>query len=414
MHTAPAHAARLASKPSAYRWVILTLAWAAFTMTSIDRSVWGPAALNVADALGRSIAELGIFATCYYIGYVISNFLGGFASDWAGPRAILVASMVLAGGGMIVFGSAQSFAMGLIAQAFVGLFAGADYSAGAKSIASWFQGRERNFAIGIFTTATSLGTVVANLVVPRLIAQSGWRTSYYLFGAISIVVGLAILVLHRSRPAGVAKQAVTPTLPQLGRVFADRNLILLAIAGFCSLWGTYGFITWSNTLMVKGAKIDPVTVGLVIALFAITAVILKPVVGWVSGILPFHRKYLAAGILVMFSVMLLIFGSLQTVPAFLIAAPFLGFAAYCYSPIQNALVLDYAGSASGSASGVINAVWQLGSVIVPTVVGIVVHSSHSFYSAFVVLAIGPVVGALIMLLLTARYRPAVETQPAAA
>lgn len=184
----------------------------------------------------------------------------------------------------------------------------------------------------------------------------------------------------------------------------NRDLLILGLAGFCSLWGTYGFITWSNTLMVEGRGIGPVQAGGIVALFAITAVIMKPVVGWVASRVRFHRKLLAAGILVLFAVMLLVFGALHSTAAFYVAAPLLGFAAYCYSPIQNALILDYAGDEdAGSAAGALNAVWQLGSVAVPTVVGAVFGATGSVYSAFVTLAVGPLLGAVLMLPLSSRF-----------
>jgi sugar phosphate permease len=403
--------ARVAAAPPR-RWLILVLCWAAFMMTSLDRSVWGPAAPAVGSALGVAVASLGVFATCYYLGYVVSNFLGGFASDWFGPRVVLTLSMVVAGVGMNLFGWVTSFAAGLAAQGLVGFFAGADYSAGAKSISSWFAGKERNIAVAIYTTATSLGTVIANLAIPTLINNHGWRLSYHLFGTISILLGLTILVLHRNTPPGLQQQGPTTraSVPRIGGVFRNRDLLILGLAGFCSLWGTYGFITWSNTLMIKGLKIPAVQAGLVVALFAIVAVFMKPVVGFVAARVPFNRKYLASGILVVFAAMLLVFGSLKSYPQFLVAAPFLGFAAYCYSPIQNALILDYAGrSIAGSAAGTLNAVWQLGSVTVPTVVGLVYASTGSVYSAFVTLALGPILAALIMLPLSARYADADAT-----
>ena len=71
-----------------YRWVVLTLTWAAFTMTSVDRSSWGPASVTVGEHLGVSLAGLGLFATGYYVGYVISNVSGGVLSDWLGGRAV--------------------------------------------------------------------------------------------------------------------------------------------------------------------------------------------------------------------------------------------------------------------------------------------------------------------------------------
>jgi nitrate/nitrite transporter NarK len=50
----------------------------------------------------------------------------------------------------------------------------------------------------------------------------------------------------------------------------------------------------------------------------------------------------------------------------------------------------------GAAAGMMNAFWQLGSVIVPVAVGAVFQASGSFTAAFAVLATGPVVGAVAM------------------
>lgn len=412
MTTTQPPATQALTTPHPRRWLILILAWAAFLMTSLDRSVWGPAAPAVGQALNVALASLGVFATCYYIGYVVSNFLGGIASDWFGPRVVLFLSMTLAGLGMNLFGSINSFALGLVAQGFVGFFAGADYSAGAKSISNWFSGKERNIAVALYTTATSLGTVIANLVVPTMINQSGWRLSYHLFGSISIGLGIIILILHRNQPPGAVTAAVPagqkrarPRPPKILDVFRNRDLLLLGLAGFFSLWGTYGFITWSNTLMIRGLHIRPVDAGAVVALFAITAVIGKPIVGFVSSRVKFPRKYLAMGILVMFSAMLVIFAQLNSLTALFIAAPFLGFAAYCYSPIQNALILDYAGRGlSGSAAGTLNATWQLGSVIVPTVVGAVFSATNSVSVAFFTLAAGPILAAVLMFPLSSKFK----------
>lgn len=54
---------------------------------------------------GGLLAGLGVFATAYYIGYVVSNAGGGFLTDWLGARNILAGSLFVAGGFMVLFGS---------------------------------------------------------------------------------------------------------------------------------------------------------------------------------------------------------------------------------------------------------------------------------------------------------------------
>jgi nitrate/nitrite transporter NarK len=51
---------------------------------------------------------------------------------------------------------------------------------------------------------------------------------------------------------------------------------------------------------------------------------------------------------------------------------------------------------TATATGVVNAFWQLGSVIVPTIVGMVFAATSSFSLTFAILAAGPLIGAFCM------------------
>ncbi|ANS31624.1 Conserved putative membrane protein [Rhodococcus opacus] len=61
--------------------------------------------------------------------------------------------------------------------------------------------------MGLFTSATSLGTVIANTVVPWMINHYSWHASYHLFGAISVVTAVACYVIIR--PGPVVNQRAT-------------------------------------------------------------------------------------------------------------------------------------------------------------------------------------------------------------
>lgn len=394
----------------AYRWVVLALSWAAFTMTAVDRSTWGPASVSVGEHLGVSLAGLGVFATGYYVGYVISNAAGGVLTDWLGPRVVIGCSLFAAGGFMILFGETDSMVTGIAFQAAVGVFAGCDYSAGVKLISQWFPSQDRGFAMGVFMTATSLGAVIANAVVPSLIAASGWRTSYHVFGAASMVVAVLCFALLRNGAQAAGAPREVPNLHPLAR---NRDLWLLGLAGFGGLWGTYGFITWSNALMVKGSHISAVQAGVVVVIFGVAASVAKPLMGLLSDFFGDRRRIPTAIVLGAFVVALLGFGTRDSLTGFLWMAPLLGVAAYGYSPLMVALIPKLAGvRLAGSAAGATNAFWQLGSTVVPVVLGAVFQATHSFFLAFATLAAGPLLGMLLML--GVRERGAAEQMPAMA
>jgi sugar phosphate permease len=381
-----------------YRWVILLLCWAAFTMTSVDRATWGPAAGSVGKDLGVELAALGLFATTYYIGYVLSNAYGGFLADWLGPRLVVGASILLSGSFMLLFGEVHSQGLGMLFQALVGLCAGAEFGGGVKIIASWFSPERRGVAMGVFMTATSLGLVIANAMVPSMIQAGSWRTSYHLFGFTSIAIGILCLVFLRSGPAGPEREKQPRELPNLRPLMRNRNLLLLGVAGFGALWGTYGFITWANLLMVKGAGVNPVQAGIVLVIFGAVAIFSKPLIGIVADFLKIPYRMLVISILAVFAATLLLFSFATDIVQFLWIAPVLGIAAYVYSPLMIAMIPTFSGERlSGSASGGVNAFWQLGSTVVPAVVGMVFGATGSFQMAFFTLAAGPLLAIIPML-----------------
>jgi sugar phosphate permease len=381
---------------SAYRWIILLLAWASFLLSYIDRLAWGNIAVPASHSLGLSIAALGSFLTAFNIGYVAANILGGLGSDWFGGRATLATVLILLGLFTFLFSFTNSIILGFIFQILMGLAAGADYAACTRLIMSWFPLRDRGKAMGLFMTASSLGVTLTNVIVPSLLKAFTWGTVYQILGCVTLILGIASFLLLRDGPILVQKESKQK--PDIAQLLRNRDLLFLALAGFGALWGTWGYAFWANALMVTRYHISLAQAGFIVALFGIGAVICKPLVGLLSDWLGGMRKIPIIITLAAFVVMLLLFGSLSSVTAFIIAAPFLGIAAFVYSPLMNTMVPEVSGpTVVGSSAGITNAFWHLGSIIVPIVIGVVFQSTHSFYAAFVALAAGPLLGALCML-----------------
>ncbi|MFD8228761.1 MFS transporter [Streptomyces massasporeus] len=192
-----------------YRWGAVAV-MGGFTMPVVDRSTWGSASVSMGEHLGVSLAELCVFATGYYIGYMIYNASGGVLTNWIGGCVILSSTLFAAGGFLILFGETTSIALGIAYQACIGVFTGCDYPAGVKLISQRFQPVNRGFALGVFMSASSLGTVIANAVVPSLIEACGWRASYDAFGIASMIVAVLCFVFLRNGTESVTEPCQLP------------------------------------------------------------------------------------------------------------------------------------------------------------------------------------------------------------
>ena len=396
---------------SSRRWLVLGLAWLAFLLSYVDRLAWSVVAPSFASSsvihgFALPVAALGVFVTAFYTGYVASNLIGGFASDRFGPRLMLTLSLFGLGLSTFLFGFVRSITGGLIIQALMGLFAGTDYATGVKLIASWFERKDRGTAMGLFMTATSLGVVVTNLFIPPLLARLHWSGVYHALGAITLASAMLCFFVIRDNPEGASQPGVSLAEFHTGllQLFRDRNLVLLAISGFGAMWGTWGFAFWASTLMVRGHHLSAIEAGGIVAMFGTGAIISKPLIGILSDKLGGIRRVPVIVCLLCFAAALLVFGTLETKAQFRLIAPFLGVAAFAYSPLLGAMVTETAGiRRAGSSAGVTNAFWQLGSVIVPVAVGVVYQTTQSFYAAFITLAAGPLLGACGLMFVRERF-----------
>ncbi|TBR71271.1 MAG: MFS transporter [Nevskiaceae bacterium] len=382
------------------RWLILFVVWGSFLLSYIDRVAWSSVAAPVGQSLGIAVGMLGAFVTAFYIGYVIANIVGGLVTDSLGGRKTLTFALIPLGIATFFFGNTQSLSTGVWIQLAMGLFAGADYSAGVKILTAWF-GKDRGRAMGIYTTGTSLGVVIANAIVPSISASYGWEAAFRLLGIITFCWAIVTFVTIRETPSLAVQDRIRKS--DFLAVLKNRNLIWLAIAGCGALWGTVGFGAWGNALMTKQYGISPVTAGSIIACFGVGAVIAKPTLGWLSDFRKGKRKEFAIGCLVCFAFLLFVFGHASTVTQFYVVAPLLGAAAFGYTPLLVAQVTEVVEEKFvGAAAGLTNAVWQMGSAAAPLFVGRVYGQTRSFELALVVLACGPLIGAVTLAFVASR------------
>jgi len=193
--------------------------------------------LQAQPELGLPLAQLATFVTAYFAGYVASNCISGVMTDrsahvyaWAQPSLALAFLRWASDLRILTGGSALQCGMGFAT--------GADYAACIKIVAGWFEREERGRALGIWFTATSLGVVTANSLALPLASVLNWRGAYIGLGAVTISVGLLSLAFFATdRVYGAETEPL-----RIRALLRNRNLVLVSMAGFCALWGTWGFV----------------------------------------------------------------------------------------------------------------------------------------------------------------------------
>src|SRR5262249_59049696 len=74
---------------------------------------------------------------------------------------------------------------------------GGGFPGSAKAVAEWFPPKERSLAFGIFNTGSSVGAVLAPLLIPPIVAGWGWRSVFYVTGGVGFLWAAVWCWLYR-------------------------------------------------------------------------------------------------------------------------------------------------------------------------------------------------------------------------
>jgi ACS family hexuronate transporter-like MFS transporter len=186
------------AQPGRYRWVICGLLLAAMAINYIQRQtiglLKGPLQHEfMLDEVGYADIVFW-FQAAYAVGYVTF----GRVLDRIGARTGYAVAFILWNVSHMAAGLAVTTVQFTMARVGLGLGESGAFPASLKAIAEWFPQRERALAAGIFNAGTNLGAIIAPAIVPVLTATWGWRSSFFVTGAIGLLWLIAWLALYRA------------------------------------------------------------------------------------------------------------------------------------------------------------------------------------------------------------------------
>lgn len=183
-----------------YRVVVALLLFGAGVLNYLDRASLSVMAPLIKDDLGIDDAQMGILFSCFFIGYCVCCFLGGWAADRYGPRKVFGWA---AGIWSLFCGAtalAGSFAHLLIVRVLFGIGEGPMGTTTNKSISNWFPRKEVGRAVGFTNAGQPLGAAIAAPFVGLIGLHYGWRTAFVVIALLGFVWVACWLTLFRDKP----------------------------------------------------------------------------------------------------------------------------------------------------------------------------------------------------------------------
>jgi predicted MFS family arabinose efflux permease len=200
----------------------LAVVVAAYVLSFFQRFAPAGIAPDLAAAFQTSAASLGVLAATYFYVYTIMQVPTGILVDTLGPRRILLLGGIVAGGGSLLFGLAESLNAALLGRTLIGLGVSVVFISMLKIIAVWFEEHRFASVVGLSMLLGNLGSVLAGSPLSWMAQTAGWRGVFVGVGIVSLALGALAWLLVRDRPTTAG--AVTHEAPRF-----DRTVILTGL-----------------------------------------------------------------------------------------------------------------------------------------------------------------------------------------
>jgi len=225
------------SSGSNYRWYVLSLAALTFTFTFATQQICMTVLFNeIAEDLGLSLVEVGVVWGVPSLAALFIVFIGGLLADRYGAKRVMGIACLLAGLAGAMRGIAGDFTSLALVTFFFGISVWVIPANVIKTTATWFSGRQLVVANGVVAAGMGFGFTVGAMISATILSPllGGWENVLFLYGAISIIIGLLWLLTVRwpEQPGSAGSEGDVPLRQVISHVFSTKAIWLLGLTLF--------------------------------------------------------------------------------------------------------------------------------------------------------------------------------------
>lgn len=319
----------------AMRWTVLiivsfTTMWGYFLTDAMS-----PLMTMLEEQMGWTSSEFGTFnwAYCWLNVFLFMLIIGGIILDKKGSRfAGKLACTLMIIGAAIKFYAVENIApgeeggtiFGLRTQVFVASLGYAIFAMGTeicgitvtKVIAKWFKGKEMALAMGVQVAVARLGTALAMIVCPIIVANYKMSTPL-LFSLALLCVGfiayLVYCVIDKKFDAQGAVEVSSEEdkfrLADIKYIINNKGFWLIALLCLMFYSAVFPFMKYATSLMENKYHVEGSLAGIIPSLIPLGNLIMTPIFGGIYG-----RKGKGATLMIIGSVLLTLVHLLFAMP----------------------------------------------------------------------------------------------------
>lgn len=400
-------------------FLIVAACSACFFISNLHRISPGIIATELMSEYGASASVLGFLSSSYFYSYALLQLPVGLLCDRYRPGLVMGSFMTVGAFGSFLFAASRTLAGALASRVLLSAGVSAVFIPSVRIFDYAYKGVGASLATGILMAVGNIGGMSASGPLGYAVVNFGWRSSMYVVGAITLVVGITAMLATINlgfRKKGKSRVDSDGFSLQKGRkeyllILAGLSLAIMlqygSQMGFQGLWGV-PFITdvygWVKT-----------QAGNLIMLASLGAAIGAPLTGWLLAKrgTSMHDLLVISAVIILVSWLPIVIRQGSSNLGLLGAGIFLiGFASAFTAILNPEFARRYISEGSrGAFLGLYNSASMIGGAIFQPLMGYYIDASVSsgagltagYFSAFKLGVISSVAVLVIRLLMHFRY-----------
>jgi ACS family hexuronate transporter-like MFS transporter len=180
------------------RWYIGGLLFLSTVINYIDRQTFNVLGPILKTEYGWSNQVFSYVLIAFRVAYAIGQTLAGRVIDRFGTRAGLSLSVLWYSCAAMVTSLAGGFWSFVTCRFLLGLGEAGNWPGATKAVSEWFPRRETGWAVALFDSGSSIGGMIAPVLVFGLVGWLGsWRPAFVITGALGLVWLVVFRALYR-------------------------------------------------------------------------------------------------------------------------------------------------------------------------------------------------------------------------
>jgi MFS family permease len=199
-----------------------------YFLSYLFRAVNAVVAPDLVTQIGLSASQLGLLTAAYLAAFACFQLPLGVLLDRYGPRRVQAALLAAAAMGAGLFAAGTNVWMLTAARALIGIGFAGGLMSGFKAVVLWVPEPRRALANSLVMSLGAVGLLFSTAPMEFAVQWAGWRAVFAGLAAITLLVGLLILVMVPERTPAASGDTLRQQVSALAGILGDRAFWRLA------------------------------------------------------------------------------------------------------------------------------------------------------------------------------------------